>query len=413
MRLAALLFAVGSAWAQGRHVVVISLDGFAAYSLADPQTAAPNLRKMIREGAWAPDGMRNVNPTVTWPNHTAMVTGVDASRHGVLYNGLPVRKDGTVKVEPWVPKTELVQAPTVYDLAHSKGMKTAEVDWVAIQDAPTINWSFFERPNKDSVIVKEMIAAGMVTAAEIDTFLKAPIWWRDEIWTQAAMHILEKHKPNLLLFHLLTTDSAQHRYGARSLGGTAALALADAQVGRLVESARRAGILNRTTFVVVSDHGFHTAKRLIRPAALLRERAVSGATVIPEGGTVMIYGKVDPALFRGVEGVSEIITPDKFAGHGYPAAGGRMPELVLAAADGYAFSGDAAGPVVGDVPAGTTPGNHGYLNTNPDMRAIFVAWGAGVKAGTRLDGVRSVDVAPTVAKLLGMQMEGVQGKPLF
>src|ERR671937_222526 len=99
---AILLLTAAILLAQPRHVVLISLDGYSAYSLRDPQTPAPTLRKLIREGAWAPDGMTNVNPTVTWPNHTSMVTGVDASRHGVLYNGLPVRKDGTVKVEPWV-----------------------------------------------------------------------------------------------------------------------------------------------------------------------------------------------------------------------------------------------------------------------------------------------------------------------
>jgi arylsulfatase A-like enzyme len=193
----------------------------------------------------------------------------------------------------------------------------------------------------------------------------------------------------------------------------ASLALADRQVERLIDAARRAGTLERTTFIVVSDHGFHTAKRLIRPAALLRERGVEGPTVISEGGTAMIYGKVDPQMFHGVEGISEVVTPEKFAAYGYPPAGGRMADLVLAAADGYAFNGDALGPVVGDVAPGTSPGNHGYLTTNTDMRPIFVAWGAGVKAGTKLTGVRTVDIAPTVAKLLGVKMGAVDGKPVL
>jgi hypothetical protein len=87
-----------------------------------------------------------------------------------------------------------------------------------------------------------------------------------------------------------------------------------------------------------------------------------------------------------------------------------MSDLVLAAADGYAFAADANGPVVGDVPPGASSGNHGYLNSNPDMRPIFVAWGAGIKAGARVDGVRTFDVAPTVAKLLGIEMKDVMGK---
>src|SRR6266852_5004700 len=86
MRLAFASLLCLAAFGQDRHVVVISLDGYPAYALRDPQTPATTLRRLIREGTWAPDGMLPVNPTVTWPNHTAMVTGVDASRHEVIYN---------------------------------------------------------------------------------------------------------------------------------------------------------------------------------------------------------------------------------------------------------------------------------------------------------------------------------------
>ncbi|MGI8741607.1 MAG: alkaline phosphatase family protein [Bryobacteraceae bacterium] len=395
--------------AQQRHVVVISLDGYPAYALRDPHTPAPTLRGLIREGAWAPGGMTPVNPTVTWPNHTSMVTGVDASRHGVLFNGMPVRKDGTVRIDPWVTKLELVQAPTVYDLAHGRGMTTAEVDWVAIQDAPTIDFAFSEVPKSGSPIVRELVAAGIVSLDDINGFAKAPITYRDEIWTLSAIHILQKHHPNLLLFHLLTTDSAQHRYGARSLGALSALALADRQVERLIDAARSAGILADTTFLVVSDHGFHTAKRQIRPAALLKQRNITGVTIIPEGGTAMVYGSLPPETFRNIEGISQVITPDQFAGHGFPKAGGRMADLVLAAEDEYAFSGDTDGPVVSDLPPASNSGNHGYLISHPDMRPIFVAWGNGIKPGARLEGVRTIDLAPTIARLLGFEMKSISG----
>lgn len=391
--------------AQQPHVIVISLDGYPAYALRDPQTPAPTLRRLIREGAWAPEGMTNVNPTVTWPNHTSMVTGVDASRHGVLYNGMPVRKDGTVRIDPWVAKQELVQAPTVYDLVHARGMTTAEVDWVAIQDAPSIDFAFPEVPKPGSAIAQEM-------NFDVEGFSKTPITYRDEIWTQAAIHIVQKHKPNLLLFHLLTTDSAQHKYGARSLGAISSLALADRQVERLIAAVRGAGMLESTTLLVVSDHGFHSSKREIRPAALLKERNIGRVTVIPEGGTAMIYGQVDPDMFRNIEGIDQVILPDRFSKHGFPQAGGRMADLVLAAKDGYSFSGSASGPVVSDIPPSANTGNHGYLLSNPDMRPIFIAWGAGIQPGARVDSVRTVDIAPTIAKLLGIEMRNIQGTPI-
>src|SRR3979409_151274 len=112
-----------------RLVVVISLDGFPAYALDDPRLPIPTLRKLMREGATAAS-MQPVNPTVTWPNHTAIVTGVDASEHHVLFNGLLTRSDKTIQpsVEPWRDKDKLVHAPTIYDIAYQAGLTTAQVD---------------------------------------------------------------------------------------------------------------------------------------------------------------------------------------------------------------------------------------------------------------------------------------------
>src|SRR6266498_3080118 len=72
-----------------RMVVVISLDGFPGFALEDPKLPVPTLRQLIREGTWA--RMATINPTITWPNHTAMVTGVHADQHGLLVNGTILR----------------------------------------------------------------------------------------------------------------------------------------------------------------------------------------------------------------------------------------------------------------------------------------------------------------------------------
>src|ERR1700722_4486838 len=100
-----------------RMVVVISLDGFPAYALDDPKLPIPTLRRLIRDGVSA--RMTTINPTVTWPNHTAMVTGVRSDEHGLLANGTIVQTGGwpPVKVEPMIDKEKMVHAPTVYDAA--------------------------------------------------------------------------------------------------------------------------------------------------------------------------------------------------------------------------------------------------------------------------------------------------------
>lgn len=424
--LASLAATASAQPARDRHVALVSIDGFADDLLDDPTLAVPALRALAAKGVVA-EGLVPVNPTVTWPNHTSMVTGVGPDRHTVLYNGWAVRgaEGAPVTIEPRVPKVDLVRGDTLYDIAHAAGLTTAEVDWVAIEGAPTITWSFPEWPRVDGTVEREMQGAGLVTADDITTFTKKPITQRDELWTVAGEHLIRAHKPNLLLFHLLTTDSVQHAYGAKGLAARTALELADTRLARLVEAYRAAGILDKTTFIVVSDHGFKTVKRVIRPNALFRQLGLeTSAWAISEGGTAMVYatreaGK-DATIARltqaltGVEGVARVITPEQFAPLGFPqpSANPRMADVVLAAADGYAFQNAATGDVVADASSSATPGSHGYLNTERDMRAIFVASGAGVKAGVTVGDVRTIDIAPTIARLLGLTMTGATGRVL-
>jgi predicted AlkP superfamily pyrophosphatase or phosphodiesterase len=89
--------------AKDRIVVVISLDGFPAYTFDDPLLPTPTLRRLAREGAVA-QRMKISNPTVTWPNHTSMVTGVQPEKHGVLYNGVLMR--GGPKTPPRVESSQ-------------------------------------------------------------------------------------------------------------------------------------------------------------------------------------------------------------------------------------------------------------------------------------------------------------------
>src|SRR5207249_5568101 len=94
---------------------------------------------------------------------------------------------------------------------------------------------------------------------------------RDQIWTAAAAHVIQTRRPNLLLFHLLVTDTLQHRYGPQSPAAYAALALADANVAQLLRAVQAAGITGQTTVIVASDHGFARPTKLINPNVIFRK----------------------------------------------------------------------------------------------------------------------------------------------
>ena len=402
-----------------RTVVVISLDGFPAYALDNPRLPIPTLRKLAREGA-AATAMQPINPTVTWPNHTTMVTGVDASRHQVLFNGLLTRHpaDGSMTIEPWRNKDLLVHAETVYDVAYRAGLTTAQVDWVAIYGARTINWSFAEQPDPNGLIETDLTQAGVVTKEQLANFDDSSPAWQDEIRTDAAVQILKRYKPNLMLVHLLCLDDINHQYGPMSDASLEAMAFLDDRVKQISDTLTSSH--QPFTLLIVSDHGFRKTNHAIYPNTLLRQEGlVRDAWVVPDGGLAMVY-VTDPnrraellpklsTLFRGVEGVEHVYTQEDFGKLGLPSPGqsDQAPDLLIAAKPGNVF---ASG--VPDGKGEANGGTHGYLNSDPQMQAIFMAWGSGIKPGVRLGTISNLDVAPTIAALLGIELTNATGRPL-
>jgi predicted AlkP superfamily pyrophosphatase or phosphodiesterase len=411
-------------------VVVISLDGFPAYALDDPRLPIPTLRRLAREGAIAAS-MQPINPTVTWPNHTAMVTGVDASEHQVLFNGLLTHPnhEAPPTIEPWRDKDQMVHAPTIYDVAHQAGLTTAQVDWVAIYHAKSIDWQFPELPNPNGEIERKLISAGTVTAEQLRKFEDSSQAWQDLMWTNAAVEILQGHEPNLLLFHLLTLDDTNHEYGPMTNASFTAMAFLDAQVKRIVDVLERSDLANRATLIIVSDHGFRAFQHKVHPNVLLQEKGLvtsnqgkvkADAWVVPEGGTAMVYvtnpnrkAELLPqlrTLLATAEGVEQVYGSDDFSKLGLPTPdrSDQAPDLLLAAKPGYAFAGE----LEGDMVTTATGGTHGYLNTDPKMQAIFIAWGRDIPKGVRLDRISNLDVAPTIAMLLNFKMPQAKGQPI-
>jgi predicted AlkP superfamily pyrophosphatase or phosphodiesterase len=421
----------------GNHVIIITLDGFPGWALEDPYLPVPNLRRLAANGALAA-GMRPVNPTVTWPNHTSLVTGVTPAKHGVLFNGTLVRDPGVPpRVEPWRDKKDMVHVPTLYDASHDRGMTTAQVDWVAILNAPSIDWEFPERPERPETkpgIVREMVNGMAVSQKDVDSFASQNIVWRDDVWTDAATHILRTHRPTLLLFHLLALDSMQHRYGPRTPAAMVTMARLDSQVGRILKAVEDAGITASTTLFVVSDHGFRAVQKQVLPNVALRDAgliAVDGgkitatkAYVVSEGGSAFVYvtaPDADGDLLRRarqavsrLEGIDTIIDSAQYASLGLPqpSADPQVGVLLLTAKSGYAFAaGATTEKTVVDAPEGSL-GTHGYISSDPDIQALFIASGRGIKPGVKLQSVDNVDVAPTAAKLLGVELKNVDGRVL-
>jgi predicted AlkP superfamily pyrophosphatase or phosphodiesterase len=407
-------------------VVVISLDAFGAASLHEPLLPAPTLHALMQRGTYAVS-MQPINPTVTWPNHTSMVTGVKASRHHVLVNGLIVDQRTTTlpTIDMKAPKSRLVAVPTVYDAAHKAGLTTAQVDWVAIEGASSIDWQFAEHPDHGGVIEQDLVRQGVVTDDQLVHFGAASQAWRDRIYTRAAVDIIQQHHPDLLLLHLLALDSIEHETGYGNNAGRNTIAFLDDRVKDVIDAVRAAGDFDRTTFIIVSDHGQQSVHQLLHPNVLLKQAGLQAASAtrpsfsVPDDGFALVYQqhateastKELKALFANTPGIRSILTPAEAAKEGWPtpAQSDQAPDLLLYAADGYAFKeGDT-----GDYVTSTNEiGAHGYPNSDPLMQGIFIAAGAGIQPRGEIPTFPNLDIAPTIAQLLHISLGKVEGKPL-
>lgn len=420
-----------------RLVVLLSIDGFPSWLFKDPSMPIPNLRRLAAEGAVG-EAMTVSNPSITWINHTTLVTGVSPRKHGVLFNGLLVRQEPGLppKIEQWAQRDRMVFAPTIYDRAFEAGLTTAEVDWVAIAKAPTIHWSFPELPDPEGVVAKEMQASRKLWdpgLAAIDAARSRNIAWRDLQWTQAAVHIVQEHRPNLLLFHLLSTDASNHAYGPASTGSYVAYGYIDQLVGRLMEGIREAGLLEKTTIVIATDHGFKKVSKVVFPNVALRKAGLletigarvtrADAWVQAQGGMSLVY-VTDPARkaellprlreeLSRLEGVDRVLDGSEGPSLGMPlpAENAGMGDLILFAKQGYAFQLPATGEKEVADSIGYL-GTHGYPASDPELDGVLIASGYGIRKGVSLGRVSNLDVTPTLSRLLGVESPGKEGRVL-
>jgi predicted AlkP superfamily pyrophosphatase or phosphodiesterase len=418
-----------------RHVVVISIDGLPAYLIDDPMASLPVLRGLIARGVVAKAGMRVSNPSVTWPNHTTLMTGVNPETHGVIFNGLPERQGvgKPVKLTYGGSQKELVRVPLLFDVLKTAGKSSAAINWPCTRDSVSIDDNFPDVPDELRYTTSRL-KAELEAAGKLANFEHGGGVVRDEVWTEAACRIIRGRKPSLLVLHILNLDGTHHKYGPKSPPGYTAAALTDALVGRVLDAIEDAGLRDSTDVFIVSDHGFARAPKSLRPNVVLRKAGLLQADdrgrvnsakvhVIPEGGIGMVY-LTDPdsatsdretakRLFEGLEGVAAMIGPEDFPRYHLPAPVSHqgMADMILACKEGYSVGGSAAGDEL-VVDQDGSLGVHGYLSTEPLMRAVFIASGPGIKRGLGLDTVDNVDVAPTVARILDVSLPGTSGHAL-
>lgn len=421
--------------AEARRVVLVSVDGLMPdyYRRADALgLKVPTLRRLMREGAWA-SGVVGVLPTVTYPSHTTLITGVTPRVHGIPANRIidPLEHSGGA----WHWFADDVRVPSLVSAARARWLTTASVSWpVSVGIGADWNLPEFWRPGSRHEYDLKLLAAvstpGLVD--DVGRHRGRPFGWPavDQDRLDAALFILAVHRPHLLLLHIFATDDAQHDHGPRSPEALRAVEEADANLGKLLAAIESNGTAAETLFAVVSDHGFLPVSRTLRPNVLLKEAGLITvgkdgkptdwrASFVADGGSAALRLK-DPADREALDrarallearradsdsGIQRILGPAEIAALGGAAEG----QFVLDAREGFYFSGALDGEWSSP---STSRGTHGFAPDRLEMQASFLVTAPGLDRKGELGVVKMTAIAPTLARYLGVTLGPEADAPL-
>jgi predicted AlkP superfamily pyrophosphatase or phosphodiesterase len=412
------------------RVLLISVDGLMPAAYTDPALASrtPNLRRLAQEGVWA-DGVVGVTPTVTYPSHTTLITGVEPARHGIYDNRIldpENRSNGA-----WYWYARAIQVPTLPGAVRARGLTAAGVTWpVSIGMDLDFNAPEYvgvsRHPEGVQLLRALSTPRSLFDAAELAR--GTPFGWpqTDRDRTDLTSFILRSHAPNLTMLHLIELDSAQHTYGPGSSQAHETLALMDRYVGELVDAARKAPGGEKTTIAIVSDHGFLPLTTQLQPNAALKEAglidvgatgAVTGwrAWSHSAGGSAYVYVK-DMADRPKVAALLETLRKDPANGiravwstEDLAKAGGHPDaQFGLDMADGF-YTGNAHDTLRKPT---TSKGGHGFAPDRPALHASLILAGPAVTRRGSLGVVKLTQVAPTLAGILGVALDAHAAGPL-
>jgi predicted AlkP superfamily pyrophosphatase or phosphodiesterase len=394
----------------------------------------PVLQKLVAEGVYA-TGVRNALPTVTYPNHTTLITGVWPARHGIANN--PTFDPLEQNMAGWYWYARDIKVRTLWDAVHDEGGKVASLSWPASVGADSIDFNVPEywraRIPEDLKLVRALSTPGLVDSLEKATGLTLADADGETVKVDdgrarfTAALIAAKH-PALTTLHLRGLDHTEHQYGPGSPEAISALERLDTSVGRLIAEAQKAE--PDLVVAIVSDHGFapvghdvnliapFVAAGLItldgehKPVAWEAEPwgGASVALVLAHPADRALKAKV-AALLAGLAakpelGIDHVADAAEIAYLG----GSPLASFWIDFKPGYEMGQDPSAPPLSP---GSVRGTHGYFPTHPEMRATFILAGPGIPNKGSLGEVDMRDIAPTLAKIMQVRLPDADGRPLL
>ncbi len=417
-------------------LLLISVDGMKPEAVVEAQKhglKVPNLRAFMTDGAYA-RGVRGVLPTLTYPSHTTLLTGAAPAEHGIVDNTTfdPLLRNQ----RGWYWYAEDIKVPTLWDAAAAAHLKTANVYW-PVSVGANINYNLPQiwraGTEDDLKLQRALSTAGLEQelSGELGRYpggMEETVA-EDEVRARFAIRLLQKKHPAFLTVYLTGLDTEEHLSGPFSPKSNETLERLDTVVGSL-RAAAESEAPGRATICVVSDHGFAKIEHDLNLYAAFREAGLFKvdkdnkvtewqAMLWPAGGSaaVMLADPKDEQVRARVKtlldklaadpanGIDRIWTQEEIQrGGGFPQAA-----FLVSLKIGYEMAYGLSPPLL------TAPSNlgmHGYVPERIEMRSSFFIVGPRIAKARSLDEIDMRQIAPTLAKIMGIGLGGAEMVPL-
>ena len=372
-----------SAWAEQQHyVVLVSLDGFRwDYARRDRAT---HLLAVGREGVWAPEGMLPSYPSLTFPNHLTIVTGLYPEHHGIVANHFydPQRKARFAMTDAKTATDgSWYSGVPLWSLAESRGMRTACLLWPG-SEAEIAG----ERPSWYAHFDDKTQASAAAEQARIDD-------------AAALLRLPAEERPHFITIYYSEPDHEGHEYGPDAPETRAAELKVDALVGKLKAALDATGL--PVDLIIVSDHGMAKSEGDwidLDQFADLKGFETEGALLYgnSEDERARVYDELKHASSQFMVYRLKNVPAD-LNFNANPRAG----DPVIVPTGPFAIRAHAPAP--GDSDAKPTAGMHGFdPHTMPAMKASFFAEGPDLVAGKTVAPFENVNLYPWMAHMLGL-----------
>ncbi|MCI0661336.1 MAG: alkaline phosphatase family protein [Acidobacteria bacterium] len=431
------------------HVILITVSGLGAEELNDSEInklRLPAIRTLRDQGSRA-ISVESIYPSQVIPAHATIATGAFPADHGITSDYPFNEKLGTQSPEPFILTKDL-KGDTIWEIAKRAGLTTAAVGYPLTAGAaidfnlPVLFDTNFSSETKSVLqLFSNQYVNPQNLTAQLSPLLKSDGFKAndklkdisvqlqlDHYKALAAAYLIENYRPNLLLINFQSFSSAERRYGRGSREAFSALESIDEHLKRIVDSTERAGLA--VTFLIVTDFGSMRTEQIFKPNVLLEKKGwlttgnqgqITSWRVIVQalGGSAAVFVKdnEDQQFISDVEKFFRDFheKPDSPIWRVIPrheaSKLGADPRAAfyLDAAPDYAFSSGVKGSRTNGSPE--RAGN-GYLPSRSEIRASLIISGKGISQGEKINYVRLIDIAPTIARLFGQEMRTARGRVL-